>query len=177
MNRFRGLSLLLWGAPLLLLARPAWAQTPSEPDDSDAAAPPAPAPEKAPPEKATKANTKKDDEESEPPAPANPHTELESGPPSTDQHDQWPPEPAKGDDPKTYPRLHPFASIVGGGKFDNPIQPPNQDSANRASAIMLSDFGLRGELTSWVSFESELMANGGADLHGTSTFEGKPRSR
>jgi hypothetical protein len=78
----------------------------------------------------------------------------------------------------TYPIIHPYASIVGGVTADIPYQyqigkeaPSN--FANRVSTIMISDFGLRGALLKWLSFESELMANGGISLHGTSVFEGQ----
>ena len=110
----------------------------------------------------------------EPPAPAAAHTEYEAAPPTQDQQDSDETEGASTEaKPKPYPRLHPFASIVGGAKFDVPIQGPGLDAAARASAIMLSDFGVRGDLLPWISFESELMANGGAGLHGTSVFEGQ----
>jgi len=117
--------------------------------------------------------------EDEPPTPANPHTELESGPPTADQKDQWPVVP-KGKEAAglTYPLIRPYASIVGGATVDVPYQykigsnaPSN--FADRVSTIMISDFGVRGALLPWISFESELMANGGIGLTGTSVFEGQ----
>jgi hypothetical protein len=110
----------------------------------------------------------------EPPAPAAAHTEYEAAPPTQDQQGADAPEGSSPDaKPKSFPSLHPFASIVGGGKLDVPIQGPGLDAATRVSTIMLSDFGVRGDLLPWISFESELMANGGASLHGTSVFEGQ----
>ena len=38
---------------------------------------------------------------------------------------------------------------------------------------MIADFGLRGQVTEWASFESEIMANGGRSLHGTSVYDGQ----
>ena len=120
--------------------------------------------------------------EEEPPVPANPHTEVQSSPPTADQTDQWPVVP-KGKDSKeppslTAPIIRPYASIVGGVTVDVPFQyqigtqkPSN--FANRVSTIMMSDFGIRGALLPWITFESELMANGGVSLHGTSAFEGQ----
>jgi len=84
-----------------------------------------------------------------------------------------PPDVAPPPEPSDYPRLRPFASIVGGAKGDTVIQADASHRDGRISAIMLSDFGLRGELASWASFESELMANGGPSLHGSSAFEGQ----
>lgn len=118
----------------------------------------------------------------QPPTPAHPHTELQSGPPSADQTDQWPVVPKKKDASEvasiTSPIIAPYASIVGGLTVDVPFQyqigkqsPSN--FADRVSTIMMSDFGVRGALLPWVSFESELMANGGFSLHGTSVFEGQ----
>jgi len=115
----------------------------------------------------------------EPPTPANPHTELQSAPPTADQGDQWPVVP-KGKEASglSYPIFRPYASITGGVTVDIPYQyqigkekPSN--FADRVSTIMISDFGLRGALLPWLSFESELMANGGISLHGTSVFEGQ----
>jgi hypothetical protein len=119
------------------------------------------------------------DELEQPPTPAHPHTELESGPPSADESDQWPVVPRGKDSGKpSFPRIQPYASIVGGITVDIPIQYQigNQAPSNisdRVSTIMMSDFGVRGDLLPWISFESELMANGGVSLHGTSVFEGQ----
>ncbi len=115
----------------------------------------------------------------QPPVPAHPHTELQSGPPTADQGDQWPVVPkAKEAAALTFPIIRPYASIVGGVTADFPIQyqvgsQPASNISNRVSTIMIADFGLRGALLPWVSFESEIMANGGVSLHGTSVFEGQ----
>jgi hypothetical protein len=116
----------------------------------------------------------------QPPTPAHPHTELQSGPPTADQTDQWPVVPKAKDaaGPLSFPIIRPYASIVGGVSVDVPIQyqvgkEPSSNIANRVSTIMMSDFGVRGALLPWISFESEIMANGGVSLHGTSVFEGQ----
>ncbi len=135
--------------------------------------PPAPPPEPPPPAKPLR---------DQPPTPAHPHTELESGPPTKDQADQWPVVPQKDGDAQvptlTAPIIRPYVSLVGGATADFPIQykignQPASNFADRVSTIMISDFGVRGALLPWVSFESELMANGGVSLHGTSAFEGQ----
>lgn len=69
--------------------------------------------------------------------------------------------------------MQPFATIVGGAKYDNPIQPPSTTRNDRVSALMIADFGVRGEIADWVSFESEIMANGGPRLRGTSVYDGQ----
>jgi hypothetical protein len=137
--------------------------SPTTPDAPATATEP-PTPPSAPPKRSP----------GEPPAPAAAHTEYEGAPPTADQEQSFAPE-ASDDASKVraFPRLHPFASIVGGGKLDVPIQGPGLNAADRISTIMLSDFGVRGDLLPWISFESELMANGGAGLHGTSVFEGQ----
>lgn len=71
------------------------------------------------------------------------------------------------------PKFAPFVSIVGGVKADSPIQAATETKEPRMSTIMLADFGVRGTIGDFVSFESELMANGGTSLHGTSAFEGQ----
>jgi hypothetical protein len=70
-------------------------------------------------------------------------------------------------------RIRPFFSLVGGAKIDTPIQPDSSQRDARAAAIMIADFGLRGDITDWASFESEIMANGGRSLHGTSVYDGQ----
>ena len=70
-------------------------------------------------------------------------------------------------------KIHPFFSVVGGAKIDSPIAPSSVHKDLRASAIMLADFGFRGQITKWASFESEIMANGGPSLHGTSVYDGQ----
>lgn len=73
----------------------------------------------------------------------------------------------------------PFVTLVGGLKVDTVIQDPGgagrapETREARISAISLADFGLRGTAGPYVSFESELMANGGVSLHGASAFEGQ----
>jgi hypothetical protein len=69
--------------------------------------------------------------------------------------------------------VDPFVSIVTGLKLDTIIQGDAESRQGRVSAMMLSDFGLRGSIGEWVSFESELMANGGTSLHGASAWEGQ----
>lgn len=70
-------------------------------------------------------------------------------------------------------RIRPFFAVVGGAKVDTQVQPSSVNRDARASAIMIADFGLRGEIADWASFESEIMANGGRSLHGTSVFDGQ----
>jgi hypothetical protein len=67
----------------------------------------------------------------------------------------------------------PFVTLVGGAKYDSPIQGANEHKQNRFTTIALTDFGLRGGVGSFLTFESELMLNGGTSLHGTSAFEGQ----
>jgi hypothetical protein len=139
---------------------------------------PAPAPSTPPPPAPPPVRNAHD----EPPTPAHPDTEVQGAPPTMAQSDQWPVVP-KGKDTKevptiTSPIVRPYASIVGGITVDLPIQyqvgkEPASNIANRVSTIMMSDFGVRGALLPWISFESELMANGGISLHGTSVFEGQ----
>jgi len=133
--------------------------------------PPLPAPRRAPRE--------------EPPTQANPHTELESGPPTADQADPWPAVPKAKEPTVSFPIIRPYASIVGGVSVDAPIQyagtpasagkpaTPGSTYADTVSTIMMSDFGVRGALLPWISFESEIMANGGLSMTGTSVFEGQ----
>lgn len=85
-----------------------------------------------------------------------------------------PAEPVKAEVVKTdLVKIEPFATIVGGLKGDTVIQSPDEQRQGRVSAIALTDFGLRGTVGSLVSFESELMANGGTSLHGSSAWEGQ----
>ena len=167
---FRSHTLVLGGALLLLASRPALAQPDAQPPPADIEL------------DTTPSKTPKNPDREQPPTPAHPHTELQSAPPTQDQADQWPVVPKSRNDKKvpqlTSPIIAPYASIVGGISVDFPIQyqigkeaPSN--FANRVSTIMMSDFGVRGALLPWVSFESELMANGGISLHGTSVFEGQ----
>ena len=85
-----------------------------------------------------------------------------------------PPPPSTGEGGRgLHFRISPFFSVVGGAKVDTQIQPPSVHRDARASAIMIADFGFRGEITDWASFESEIMANGGKSLHGTSVYDGQ----
>ncbi len=169
-------SAAMLGAASLLVQTPAFAQTDPkadiEVDVPQAPVQPPPPPLPPPP-------PRKRPPHEEPPTPANPHTELESGPPTADQTDQWPAVP-KGKEAVaiSYPLIRPYASIVGGVTVDVPYQyqigkEPASNFADRVSTIMMSDFGIRGALLPWISFESEIMANGGISLHGTSVFEGQ----
>lgn len=69
--------------------------------------------------------------------------------------------------------VQPFLSVVGGIKGDSPIYGPKEDRQPRATTIMLARFGLRARYGEWLTVESELMANGGPLLHGTSAYEGQ----
>jgi hypothetical protein len=172
---------LALGVVPLLLAGTAAAQPDPKNADIQLDVPAAPAPSAAPavsvtppttPPPATRAPARE-----QPPTPASPHTELEAAPPSADQADQWPVVPS-GKEPVKYPSIAPYASIVGGMSVDVPIQyqigtHPASNMADTVSTIMMSDFGVRGAILPWISFESELMANAGASLHGTSAFEGQ----
>jgi hypothetical protein len=159
----------------LVLPRAALAQPPPPQPNVEIDPPPLPVPP-LPPRQAPR---------EEPPTPAHPHTELESGPPTADQSDPWPAVPKRKDAALSYPMIVPYASIVGGGAASIPIQYdatpatktasaiPGSAYADTVSTIMISDFGVRGALLPWISFESELMANGGLSLTGSSAFEGQ----
>jgi hypothetical protein len=82
-----------------------------------------------------------------------------------------PPKPATAQ-PETV-KITPYASIVGGAKVDTIIQSPQEQREGRVSALAITDFGVRGQIADWLWFESELMANGGTDLHGASAWEGQ----
>src|SRR5258708_23026575 len=69
--------------------------------------------------------------------------------------------------------VEPFVSIVGGLKVDNIIQGQNELREGRVSAMALSTFGLRGSIGELITFHSEMMANGGTSLHGSSAWEGQ----
>jgi hypothetical protein len=79
--------------------------------------------------------------------------------------------------------VEPFASIVGGLKLDTIIEAGDEHREGRVSAIMLSDFGLRGTIGDIFSFDSELLASGGGggdpntlpgfELHGSSAWQGQ----
>lgn len=72
-----------------------------------------------------------------------------------------------------YPRIRPFVGIVGGFKYDWPISGGLDKETNRLSTLALANFGVRGAITDWASFESEFMLNAGTGLRGTSVFEGQ----
>jgi hypothetical protein len=174
--------MFVWGA-FTLVSSVASAQTDKDPPPAptDLELPPTPPPPpKKPPPPAPPPDA--DPEREQPPTPAHPHTELQSGPPTIDQSDQWPVVPKKEGKEKVPalldPIIRPYASIVGGVTVDVPFQyqigrEPASNIADRVSTIMMSDFGVRGALLPWISFESEIMANGGISLHGTSVFEGQ----
>ncbi|HEU4409360.1 MAG TPA: hypothetical protein VFS43_29140 [Polyangiaceae bacterium] len=121
-----------------------------------------------------------------PPAPAGPNNPMpttEPGPPTPAQETPAPRQPAGFMGPVVppqtgvfgngYPRIQPFVGIVGGLKYDWPISGGQAKETSRLSSIALADFGVRGAITDWASFESEFMANGGTGLRGTSVFEGQ----
>lgn len=143
---------------------------------SATAAPPAPA--SAAPVPPTPPPAVQPPAREQPPTPASPHTEYQPAPPTEDQADQWPVVAKGKETAPRYPAIKPYASIVGGVSVDVPIQyqigtQAASNMADRVSTIMMSDFGVRGALLPWISFESELMANAGIALHGSSAFEGQ----
>jgi hypothetical protein len=69
--------------------------------------------------------------------------------------------------------IHPFLWVAGGVKGDLEVNRPGTDDKNRLSALSLVDLGFRGSYSDWLTFESEIMANGGFDMHGSSVFEGQ----
>lgn len=167
----RASSLLLLGVAPLLVTTLAVAAPDAKASDIEVDVPAAAAPSDAPPKPSPR---------EQPPVPANPHTELQSAPPTAAQSDQWPVVPKDKDAPPAlkFPIIAPYVSLVGGVSLDVPFQyklgnQPASNFADRVSTIMISDFGVRGALLPWISFESELMANGGVSLHGTSVFEGQ----
>ena len=70
-------------------------------------------------------------------------------------------------------RLEPILGVAGGIKADAPIQGPNEAKEARVGTVAVSRFGVRVHVDDWLTVESELMANGGISLHGTSAFEGQ----
>lgn len=189
--RFAALALVA-GAASIALASPALAQDadpartqPTTPGATDTAPTPAPVPTPVPPASPPPPPAVEPEPVRQPP----PAIEPEPAPPlpleqkPADRQDTASPTnpfaPAPGasgrgaERGEYYFQVQPFATIVGGGKFDNPIQPPSTTRNDRASAIMIADFGVRGEISDWVSFESEIMANGGPRLHGTSVYDGQ----
>ncbi len=70
-------------------------------------------------------------------------------------------------------RIEPFAAVVGGAKLDTVLNQSTNHNSDSVSAIMLADFGLRGQLAPWATFESEIMANAGTNLQGSSVYEGE----
>jgi hypothetical protein len=117
------------------------------------------------------------------PGPVNPMPSTEAGPPTQAQGPPAPQQPAGFVGPvvppqtgilgDSYPRIRPFVGIVGGIKVDWPISGGDLKEKTRASSIALANFGVRGAITDWASFESEFMASGGTGLRGTSVFEGQ----
>jgi hypothetical protein len=80
--------------------------------------------------------------------------------------------PAPDTDPGQL-KLRPFIWLGAGLKVDGELNPPGQEHQSRVSVYAITDFGLRGSFSNWLTFESELMVNGGISLHGTSVFEGQ----
>lgn len=115
--------------------------------------------------------------------PGNPLPTTHPGPPTRAQETPSPKQPTDFLGPVVppqtgifgngYPRIRPFAGIVGGVKVDWPISGGAAKEDTRVSTIALANFGVRGAVTDWASFESEFMANGGSGLRGTSVFEGQ----
>lgn len=75
--------------------------------------------------------------------------------------------------------LTPYAVLVAGLKLDNVVRrgatpgAPNDERQDRITTFAMSRFGLLGTYGEHLSIQSELMASGGAGLHGTSTYEGQ----
>jgi hypothetical protein len=69
--------------------------------------------------------------------------------------------------------VDPFIALVTGLKLDTIVQAEGETREGRVSAMAVSDFGLRGRIGDLISFESEVMANGGTSLHGASAWEGQ----
>lgn len=69
-------------------------------------------------------------------------------------------------------QINPYAVLVGGLKFDTYIEKAAEHKDARISTIAMSQFGLKGSFA-FLQFHSELMANAGVALHGTSAFEGQ----
>ncbi|HEY8078930.1 MAG TPA: hypothetical protein VIF62_32585 [Labilithrix sp.] len=79
-----------------------------------------------------------------------------------------------GDSPGTEKLdIHPYLLLSGGAKYDVVKHRPEEDKQNRISTFALGRFGLKARWGDLVSAESELMASGGVDLHGTSAYEGQ----
>ncbi len=158
--------------PAALPPAPPTAPLPAPPATVAPGAPPLPAtpPVLAPPPQAA-------------PPPGVPSPVTQPGPPTSTQQSPASPQPAGVADPfgstqtgiagEGYPRIRPFLGIAGGLKYDWPISGGTARETARLSTIALADFGVRGAVTDWASFESEFMANGGTGLRGTSVFEGQ----
>jgi hypothetical protein len=123
-------------------------------------------------------------DEAPPPTPPKPGTAPSPTPSPETPPVAPPPEPAPapGGPLKALDvKIEPFASIVGGVKVDTIIEATGaghgaiaaEHREGRVSAISVADFGLRGKIGQYVSFISELMANGGTSLHGSSAWEGQ----
>ncbi len=67
----------------------------------------------------------------------------------------------------------PYILLSGGAKYDIVKHRPEEDKQNRISTFALSRLGLKAHWGDMVYVESELMASGGVDLHGTSAYEGQ----
>lgn len=149
-------------APEPVPAPPVTALPPTPPDPVPPGPPPAPYPYKEPEAQRRRPVDRlapTEDPESNSPAASGPFA---------------PPPPASGEGGNGLElKIRPFFAVVGGAKVDTVISPASVHRDARASAIMLADFGLRGQITKWASFESEIMANGGPSLHGTSVYDGQ----
>lgn len=68
--------------------------------------------------------------------------------------------------------LQPYVAIAGGLKVDNVIDKEGEDRDDRFVTFAVARFGILGK---WgiATVQSELMANGGIGLHGTSAYEGQ----
>lgn len=183
-----GLLGLAWGGPNLAHAQPAPLPAPTPPQTSapETSAtpvfPPALPPAPPPIAPAAAAPVVIPRPEATPP-PGNPMPSTQPGPPTQTQETPAPQQPAGVVGPvvppqtgifgDSYPRIRPFVGIVGGLKVDWPISGGDAKENTRVSSIALANFGVRGAITDWASFESEFMANGGTGLRGTSVFEGQ----
>jgi hypothetical protein len=99
--------------------------------------------------------------------------DIQPGPHTEDERDAAPGADLHHEDGPFKMRIEPFAAVVGGAKLDTVLNQSTNHNADSVNAIMLADFGLRGQLTPWATFESEIMANGGTDLQGSSVYEGE----
>lgn len=69
--------------------------------------------------------------------------------------------------------IHPYVLLSGGVKADFEKTKPHEVKDNRVTTFALGRIGIRARWLDIVTAESELMASGGVDLHGTSAYEGQ----